>query len=95
MLRQLDLAERAGVSRATIEALENGRAAEIGFTRLARILATLGLGLEIHKSSDGNAVSRRRPVSAVAHEHSRPGGQDSPRHYAQKKRLERKSPVRS
>jgi|SRR5580658_4508695 transcriptional regulator with XRE-family HTH domain len=46
-LRQADLALRAGVSRATLDALENGRAPDIGFSRLARILATLGLELRL------------------------------------------------
>jgi transcriptional regulator with XRE-family HTH domain len=46
-LSQRQLAERAGVSRATVEALENGRAAEIGYTKLSRILAVLGLELRL------------------------------------------------
>lgn len=46
-LRQADLAARAGVSRATIAALENGRASDLGYSRLARILGVLGLELKI------------------------------------------------
>jgi transcriptional regulator with XRE-family HTH domain len=46
-LRQLELATEAGVSRATIDALENGRAGDIGVSRLSRILAVLGLELEV------------------------------------------------
>ncbi|MDQ2775640.1 MAG: helix-turn-helix transcriptional regulator [Acidobacteriota bacterium] len=42
-LRQADLASRSGLSRATIDALENGRAGDIGVSRLIRILAALGL----------------------------------------------------
>jgi transcriptional regulator with XRE-family HTH domain len=42
-LTQLELATRAGVSRPTIDLLENGRATEIGYSRLTRILAVLGL----------------------------------------------------
>ena len=60
MLRQLDLAERAGVSRATIDALENGRATEIGYSRLLRILAALGLDLRVQRSSSGPNASRRK-----------------------------------
>ena len=46
-LGQRQLAEKAGVSRATVDALENGRAAEIGYTKLARILAAVGLELRL------------------------------------------------
>ena len=42
-LRQSDLAAKAGLSRATVEALENGRAREIGFSKLTRLLAVLGM----------------------------------------------------
>jgi transcriptional regulator with XRE-family HTH domain len=46
-LRQIDLAKRAGLSRATIDALENGRASDIGVSKLSRVLAALGLELAI------------------------------------------------
>jgi transcriptional regulator with XRE-family HTH domain len=46
-LGQRQLGEKAGVSRATVEALENGRAAEIGFSKLTRILAAVGLELRL------------------------------------------------
>ena len=46
-LGQRQLAERAGVSRATLEALENGRATGIGYSKLARILAAVGLELRL------------------------------------------------
>jgi len=46
-LRQADLARKAGLSRATIDALENGRASDIGVSRLSRILSVLGLELSI------------------------------------------------
>ncbi len=46
-LRQRDLAARAGVSRATLEALENGRLRELGFAKLTKILSVLGLELRI------------------------------------------------
>ena len=35
-LRQIDLATKSGLSRATIDALENGRAADIGVSKLSR-----------------------------------------------------------
>ena len=44
---QLELAKRAGVSRSTIDLLENGRATEIGYSKLVRILAVLGLELRL------------------------------------------------
>jgi transcriptional regulator with XRE-family HTH domain len=46
-LRQAEVAVKAGVSRSTIDALENGRASEIGYSKLIRILAVLGLELEL------------------------------------------------
>jgi len=46
-LRQTDLAAAAGLSRATIDALENGRASDIGVSKLSRVLAVLGLELHI------------------------------------------------
>ena len=46
-LRQAEVAAKAGVSRSTIDALENGRASEIGYSKLIRILAVLGLELEL------------------------------------------------
>lgn len=42
-LTQSALSRRAGLSRATIEALENGRLKEIGFAKLTRICVVLGL----------------------------------------------------
>ena len=36
-LSQKDLASKAGISRATLEALENGRTGELGFSKLTRI----------------------------------------------------------
>jgi transcriptional regulator with XRE-family HTH domain len=55
-LRQVDLAAQAHISRATIDALENGRARDIGYSRLARILAALGLEMRV------GPVASRRPT---------------------------------
>lgn len=66
MLRQLDLAERAGVSRATIDALENGRASEIGYSRLARILRAVGLELRVQRSSPAARNASRRKLERKA-----------------------------
>lgn len=46
-LTQADLSRKARLSRATLDALENGRLAELGFSKLTRLLAVLGLGLKL------------------------------------------------
>jgi transcriptional regulator with XRE-family HTH domain len=46
-LSQAELARKARISRATLDALENQRAGEIGFSKLTRILAALGLELKL------------------------------------------------
>lgn len=50
-LRQAELARKAGLSRATLEALENGRAGELGFSKVTRLLAALGLELTLRPAS--------------------------------------------
>ncbi len=50
-LSQTELARRAGVSRATLDALENGRAGEAGFSKVTRLLTALGLELALRKAS--------------------------------------------
>ena len=51
-LRQIDLASRSGLSRATIDALENGRTGDIGISKLNRILAAIGLELSLRHSAE-------------------------------------------
>ncbi len=46
-LSQMALARRAGISRATLEALENGRAGEMGFSKITKLLAAVGLELKL------------------------------------------------
>ena len=46
-LSQATHSRKAGISRATLDALENGRAGELGFSKLARLLAALGLELKL------------------------------------------------
>lgn len=46
-LSQGELARKSGVSRATIDALENGRAGELGFSKLTKLLAAVGLELKL------------------------------------------------
>jgi transcriptional regulator with XRE-family HTH domain len=71
---QGELAKRASVSRATIEALENERTGELGFSKITKILAALGMELKLQESalarptldeliqeeSDDQGVDRRR-----------------------------------
>ena len=45
--RQSDLAHRARVSLPTIQKLEQGRLGELGFSKLSRILAVLGMEMEV------------------------------------------------
>lgn len=46
-LSQAILAQRVGISRATLDALENGRARELGYSKLTKLLAALGLELKL------------------------------------------------
>ena len=50
-LSQADLSRKAGVSRATLDALENGRARELGFTKLAKLLSAVRLELKLQTAS--------------------------------------------
>ena len=50
-LSQTALADKAGISRATLDALENGRAGELGFAKLTKLLAALGLELKLQAAS--------------------------------------------
>lgn len=49
-LSQASLAQRASVSRATLDALENGRLGELGFAKVGRILSVLGLELKLQEA---------------------------------------------
>jgi len=52
-LTQAALAQRAQVGRVTLDSLENGRTAELGYTKVARILAALGLDLRTVEAAQG------------------------------------------
>jgi predicted transcriptional regulator len=52
-LRQEDLAGLAHVSLPTIKAFEQGRLAELGFSKVVRILAALGLELKLQEANRG------------------------------------------
>ena len=62
-LTQTELARRAGISRATLDALENGRAGELGFSKIARLAAALGLELKLQP-----AASRRPTLDELLEE---------------------------
>jgi HTH-type transcriptional regulator / antitoxin HipB len=49
-MSQSSLAKAAAVSRATLDALENGRSGELGFSKVAKILAALGLELTLQEA---------------------------------------------
>ena len=52
-LRQADLARIAQVSLPTLKMLEQGHARELGFQKISRILAALGLELRLQQGNLG------------------------------------------
>jgi transcriptional regulator with XRE-family HTH domain len=78
-LSQAELASKAGVSRATLDALENGRAGELGFSKLTKLLTAVGLELTLQAAGsqrptldelmqedrDDKSLDRRRRVGAA------------------------------
>jgi transcriptional regulator with XRE-family HTH domain len=50
-LSQSTLARKAGVSRATLDAIENGRSGELGFSRVSKILSAVGLELKLQETN--------------------------------------------
>jgi transcriptional regulator with XRE-family HTH domain len=55
-LSQAELAQRASIGRSTVDALENGRIGELGFSKITKILAALGLKLSLQETGS------RRPT---------------------------------
>lgn len=55
-LSQASLAKKAHIGRSTLDALENGRIGELGYTKITNILTALGLELRIQE------VSSSRPT---------------------------------
>jgi transcriptional regulator with XRE-family HTH domain len=55
-LAQAQVAQMAGVSLRTVNMLENGRATDLGYSKLARILAAVGLELRL------GPIESRRPT---------------------------------
>ena len=52
-LTQPTLARKARVGLSTLDALENGRLGELGYSKIANILRALGLELKIQEASAG------------------------------------------
>ncbi len=50
-LSQSELARKASISRATLDALENGRAGELGFSKITKLLSALGLELKLQDAT--------------------------------------------
>lgn len=55
-LTQTELARKALISRSTLDALENGRVGELGFSKIIKILSVLGLDLKMYE------IGSRRPT---------------------------------
>jgi transcriptional regulator with XRE-family HTH domain len=52
-LTQATLANKARVGLSTLDALENGRLRELGYSKITNILTALGLELKLQKASAG------------------------------------------
>jgi transcriptional regulator with XRE-family HTH domain len=50
-LSQTELSRQAGISRATLDALEHARVGELGFSKLSKLLAVLGLELKLQATA--------------------------------------------
>ncbi|WP_404363693.1 helix-turn-helix domain-containing protein [Marinobacter sp.] len=50
-ISQQTMAERLGISRATVSAIENGRAGDVGVRKLMKILDYLGYELTVREKS--------------------------------------------
>jgi transcriptional regulator with XRE-family HTH domain len=59
-LTQATLARHASVGRSTLDALENGRIAELGYSKVSKILAALGIELRLQE-----AGSHRPPTDEL------------------------------
>lgn len=62
-LSQTALAKKAHISRSTLDALENGRMGELGYTKINNLLTALGLELKIQE-----AAARRPTLEELLNE---------------------------
>lgn len=65
-LSQAELAKQANVGHSTLDALENGRLGELGFSKIVRLLSTLGLEFNIQE-----AAGRRPTLEELMEEDDR------------------------
>jgi transcriptional regulator with XRE-family HTH domain len=70
-LTQSALAGKAKVGLSTLDALENGRLGELGYAKIANILATLGLELKLQE-----AATHRPTLEDLLNEESDDQGMD-------------------
>ncbi len=70
-LSQAALAKKANVGRTTLDALENARLGELGFTRITNILSALGLELKLLETG-----TRRPTLDELMEENQRDQGLD-------------------
>jgi transcriptional regulator with XRE-family HTH domain len=73
-LSQTALAKKARISRATLDALENGRLGELGYSKITNILIALGLELKLQETS-----TRRPTLEELIDEESDDQGMDRQR----------------
>jgi transcriptional regulator with XRE-family HTH domain len=70
-LTQAALAEKAKISRSTLDGLENGRLGELGYSKIANLLAALGLELSLRE-----AAARRPTLEELMEEEADDQGLD-------------------
>jgi transcriptional regulator with XRE-family HTH domain len=70
-LSQAVLAKMASVGHSTLDALENSRLGELGFSKITRILSALGLELKLQETS-----SRRPTLEELMEEERNDQGLD-------------------
>jgi transcriptional regulator with XRE-family HTH domain len=73
-LTQIDLAKKTGLSRATLNALENGRLSELGFNKIVRILAALDCDMQV-----ANVLAKRPTLEDLMTENANDKGLDGRR----------------
>jgi transcriptional regulator with XRE-family HTH domain len=73
-LSQAALAKKASVGHSTLDALENSRLAELGFTKITKILSALGMEVKIQETS-----SRRPTLEELMEEERNDKGLDGRR----------------
>ena len=70
-LSQAELAKTAKIGRSTLDALENGRLGELGYSKITNILTALGLELKLQEAS-----TRRPTLEELMNEESDDKGLD-------------------